>query len=206
MKNYDTAFQLSLAAARESGIAPVYFARFVAKNRDTGANEFLGFWSGDETITLDVENPTGGVQTRTYVGGCNLSVTGLKYVADLTDVPVTASLSQIADAAQQLVRGYDVRLAYVEIHATTWTGGALTSIPQLEWVGIVDDAPVTTPAAGSEGSIELTVRSEIMTMLTATNPAKSSNAHQNRRAAGDRFSRFSGVIASRRVQWYHRDD
>lgn len=202
MRTYDPAFISSLSSARDDGIAPAWFAWIVAKDRATGDPQPMGLWSGDEDITVSVETPDGGSASRTYIGGCNLSVEGLMYVADLTDNPITVMISQIADAAQQLVRGYDVRRAYCEIHATTWTGGAFTCAPQLQWVGIVDEGPISTPAAGGEGGIALTVRSEIMTQLQAISPAQSSDAHQRRRVAGDRFCEYASTISSRNLQWY----
>lgn len=204
MKHIDLNFAASLAEARDGGIHPVRFVHVVAKRRDMGAEGIIGLWSGDDDITINVENPAGGVIQRTYVGGCNLSVDGLQYVADLTDNPVTVTLSQIADATQQLVRGYDARQAYVEIHSTTMTGGSLTSVPQLDWVGVVDEAPIGTPSVGGDGSITLTVRSELMIQLTAINPAKSSDAHQKRRRAGDLFSKYAGIVEAIKVQWYSK--
>lgn len=205
MKIYDEAFAASLTAARDGSICPAWFVWAVGRDRDTGDDAPIGLWSGDEDITLSVEQPDGSSVSRTYIGGCNLAVpNGIPYVADLTDNPVTVTLSQIADAAQQLVRGSDVRLAYTEIHATTWTGGGLTSAPQLQWVGIVDEAPISTPSAGSDGSISLTIRSEIMHQLTATNPAKSSDSHQKRRLSTDGFCTYAGSIEARKVQWYKK--
>ena len=202
MQTYDPSFLASLTASRDSGIAPVYFLWVRAKNRTTGADETMGLWSGDEDIAQNVQTPEGGTTTRTYLGGCNLRVSDLVYVADLTDNPVTVSLSQIAPATQQLVRGYDVQMAYCEIHATSRVGGAFASIPQLQWVGAIDEGPIQTPAYGDEGGIALTVRSELMSQLTAVNPAKSSDSHQRRRQAGDAFSKYSGTIASRKIKWY----
>ncbi len=202
MQIFNPNFISALRASRDAGIAPVYFFWLRARNRDTGAVETMGLWSGDEDISQQVESPEGGFTTRSYLGGCNLRVDGIQYVADLTDNPVSVSLSQIADAAQQLVRGYDVRLAYCEIHATSWVGGAFASPPQLLWVGVVDDVSIATPDVGGEGQMGFSVRSEIMSQLTAINPAKSSDSHQKRRQAGDRFSEYSAVIKSRTVQGY----
>lgn len=204
MQQLDPGFLNSLRASRDAGIAPVYFFWVRAKNRATGADETMGLWSGDEDIAQNVQSPEGGVVSRTYLGGCNLSVADLVYVADLTDNPVTVSLSQIAPATQQLVRGYDVQMAYCEIHATSWVGGVFASVPQLQWVGVIDAGPIATPAAGSEGSIALTVRSELMAQLTAVNPAKSSDSHQKRRQTGDRFSEYASTVQARKVQWYYR--
>lgn len=202
MQTLDPAFLASLRAARDTGIAPVYFFWVRGKNRDTGADATMGLWSGDEDITQIVQIPSGGTGNRTYLGGCNLTVEGISYVADLTDEPVTVRLSQIAPAAQQLVRGYDVRMAYCEIHATSWAGGILSGVPQLQWVGVIDDGPIATPAAAGEGGISFTVRSELMAQLTAINPAKSSGSHQRRRGNDDQFSQYSGVIRSRKIQWW----
>lgn len=202
MNIYDAAFAASLTAAQDGSIAPIYFLWVVARDRETGADAPIGLWSGDEDITITIEQPDGSSVSRVYLGACNLEIDGIQYVADLTDNPVSASLSQLAPAAQLLVRGYDVRLAYCEIHATTWTGGALTSAPQLQWIGIVDEGPISTPGAGGEGGIALSIRSEIMTQLGQTSPAKSSDAHQRRRLSTDRFCEYSGIIGSRDVQWY----
>lgn len=203
MKQLEANLITSLQSARDGGIAPAHFFWVEARNRDTGATETMGLWTGDEDITVNVRTPSGGLTSRAYIGGCNLSVTGIQYVADLTDNPITVSMSQIADATQQLVRGYDVRLAYCEVHATTWTGGDLTSNPDIQWIGIIDDGPIATPSAGGEGQIALTVRSELMWQLTAVNPAKSSNAHQKRRSSTDRFSEYAGKIRNRVIQWWN---
>lgn len=204
MQTHSVGFASATTAARDEGISPVYFAWFTAKDRDTGAPVTIGLWSGDEDISVSVTPPGGGAaQVRTYIGGCNLSIpSGIAYVADLTDNPVQISVSQIADAAQELVRGLDLRLGGCEIHVTTMSGGAFAPAPELQWVGVVDEGPISTPAAGGEGGISLTVRSEIMWQLTATNPAKSSDAHQRRRLATDRFCEYSATVQTWPVQWF----
>ena len=203
MRFFDADYQASLTAARDGGIAPAYFLHVIAKDRATGADRPIGLWSGDEDISVNVISPSGGMTTRTYIGGVNLKLPdGIPYAADLTDNPVSVSLSQIAPATQELIRGYDARLAYCEIHATTWTGGRLTSAPDVDWIGIIDAASIETPQADSDGNISLSIRSEIMSQLTAINPAKSSDAHQRRRNSADRFSEYSGKIGSRVLQWF----
>lgn len=205
MKQIDAELFNSLTAARDGGIEPVYFVYIAAKDRATGAAQPMGLWTGDEDIAINVRATTGGLVSRTFLGNTNLSVEGIQYVVDLTDNPITVSFSQIADATQQLVRGTDVRLAYCEVHATTWTKGRLTGTPELVWVGIVDDVDIATPDVNGEGQIGLSVRSDAMSQLTAVNPAKSSHAQQQKRQAGDTFSKYSGSIKSRNVRWYYRE-
>lgn len=202
MRIYDAGFAAQLAAARDGAVAPVWFFHVVARDRDTGAAVPLSVWSGDEDLPLTVTAADGATVSRLFTGGVGLQIAGLKYVADLTDNPVTVSLSQIAPHAQLMARGHDLRLAYCEIHSTVWQRGVFASDPQLQWVGIVDEGPIATPSAGGGGGISLTIRSEIMAQLTAINPAKSSDEHQRRRGALDAFCRYSGVIASRSVQWF----
>lgn len=202
MKTLSPAFLSSLEAAQDRGIAPLWFFHVQAKPIGGGAAVPINFWSGDEDITLNVQNADGVTMSRIYYGGCNLFVSDIVYAADLTDNPVTVTLSAIAPMSALLGRGYDLRMAYCEIHATTRTGGALTSTPELQWVGIIDEAPISTPEPGGSAGITLSVRSELMAMLTAINPAKSSNEHQLRRDPSDGFSRYSGVIGSRSVKWY----
>lgn len=206
MKQLEASLVSSLQAARDGGIAPVYFLWVEAKSRSTGAIEAMGLWSGDEDITVTVRTPDGGLTSRAYIGGTNLSISGLQYEANLTDVPITASMSQVAPATQQLVRGTEVRLAYCDVHGTTWSGGVFTSTPDILWVGIVDDAQIGTPEVGGSGNIGLTIRSEIMSQLTSVNPVKSSDSHQNRRDPDDRFSEYGGTIRSRSVQWFVEND
>jgi hypothetical protein len=202
MQTLSPDFLALLTSSRDTGIAPVHFFWVRGKNRETGAVETMGLWSGDEDITISVETPTGGTASRSYLGGCNLRVDDMHFGADLTDRPVTVSMSQIADAAQQLVRGYEVRLAYCEIHATSWAGGDFASVPQLQWIGVVDEVLIATPETGGDGSMGFTVRSELMSLLSQSSPAKSSDSHQKRRQAGDRFSEYSSVIRSRQIQWF----
>lgn len=202
MRILEPAFLSSLQSTRDGGIAPAGFAWIEARNRDTGAVEAMGLWTGDEDITVNVRTPSGGLTSRAYIGGVNLSISGTQYAGDLTDNATTVSMSQIADAAQHLVRATDVRRATCQIHSTTWTGGALTSNPDLDWIGIVDDVLIGTPEVGGEGNIGLSIRSEIMADLTAINPAKSSNSHQQRRSGGDRFCEYAGTIKARVVQGY----
>ncbi|MEH6775024.1 MAG: hypothetical protein V7668_13945 [Cereibacter changlensis] len=198
MRVYDAPFLAALSA----GLTPVYFLHVVPRDLDTAEQVPFGLWSGDEDITINVETPESGVSSRSYAGGCGLALDGLQYVGDLTDNPVTVSLSQIDAAVQELLRGLDVRLAYCEIHATSWDGSEFASVPQLLWVGIVDDVQIATPALNAAGGVSLIIRSEIMMQLTATNPAKSSDAHQRRRLIDDRFCEYASTVTSRKVQWY----
>lgn len=202
MNIIDPQMMVSLQNARDLGLRPVWLVHFIAKDRETGDARPIGFWSGDGDIELDVEDLNGGVRRNTYLGGCNVVVDRIKYGLGLKDEPVNVNVSQIADASQMLMRGYDVRLAQCDIHVGTLRGSVFTSAPEIVWAGIVDDGSIATPSTGSDGSISFSVRSELMSQLTTSNPAKSSDEHQKRRLGGDEFSKYSGVIKTRKVNWF----
>lgn len=151
MRYFHTGFTDEIQSARQDGIQPVYFVWLTGRNIDSGADESIGFWSRSEDRAVSVSPLTGGWVTRTYIGGCGLTLSGLRYVADLTDNPVTVSLSQIADGAQHALRAIDMHMASCEIHASSLRGSRLVAPPERKWVGIVDDGSIGTPPAGSEG-------------------------------------------------------
>lgn len=202
MKIFASGFQSVLDNAQDAGVAPAWFFRLTAKSLVDGSPTTFGFWSGDDNISIAVESPNGGTVTQTYTGNCSLNVDEITYAGDLTDNSIAISLSQINSQVQAVMRGYEVRFAYCEIHVTSWAGGILASVPQVVWVGIVDDAPISTPAAGGGGAINLSIRSELMNQLMMSNPAKSSNEHQKRRNPIDAFCKYAATVHTRKIQWW----
>ena len=128
MRVYAAGLATKLSIAQDTGIEPAMFISLTVKNRTTDATADFGFWTGDENISIDVEAPTGGLINKTFIGGVNLTVDNISYVADLTDNPVSVGLSQIADEVQNMVRGYTARFAQCLIHGTSWSGGQLVSV------------------------------------------------------------------------------
>ncbi|EGL64444.1 hypothetical protein AGRO_2653 [Agrobacterium sp. ATCC 31749] len=203
MKNVSAAYQAALLGARDGSLVPVTFVWFRAKNWATGLPEEIGLWTWDEDINVTVLSGTTGLPvTRTYYGAVNLEVSDIPYVSDLTVQTVTIGMSQIADAAQQLVRGYDLRLAKCEIHEMTYDTltGQLSSAPEIAFIGEVVGAPINTPSIGNSGSMDVSVISDAISMLTRTNPAKSSHEGQRRRD-GDDWGINSSTISTWGIPW-----
>lgn len=202
MNYFDNAFENALLNAQDAGIAPVYFVTFFARDRDTNEEVEIGFWSGDYDITHNVRGRSGSLVSRIFTGGVGLQLGDIKYVLDMTDNSVTVTMNPFHEAINAAIRGYDIRMSTVEVHVTTWNGGALASAGQLVWVGIVDTAPFSYGAAGASGTVTVSLRSELMVALGRKNPAKSSDAHQKRRRSTDTFSQYSGVVESFTFSWY----
>ncbi|MGQ3294610.1 MAG: hypothetical protein ACT6U0_20665, partial [Shinella sp.] len=121
--------------------------------------------------------------------------------------PIRIRLSQINDAVQIAIRGYDPKHAPIELHLGLFdTATMLPVAPAVPvFVGRVNGSPITTPAAGSEGSIELSCVSDTRE-LTRLNPLKRSDEMQQRRVVGgvpDRFRRYSDVAGGwlQNIHW-----
>ena len=204
MKNINSGMLAALVAGPDSGVVPRRFVWLTGKDRASGTAASIGVWSGDETIDATVVSGTTGLLVaRTYFGaGTLLSVSSIPRVSDLTIQTVTIDLSQIATAAQQAVRGYDLRLGKVEIHdmALDPVSRNPAGVGEIVFLGEIDGAPISTPAVGGEGSIRLKVRSDAISMLERSNPRKSSYEGQKRRQ-GDEWGKYSSTIDSWNVPW-----
>lgn len=202
MKSYDSSFLSSLDNAQNTGIEPVWFLYIKAAELDGSGYQDVGLWSGDEDITVNVKQPDGTLVARVYFGNCGLSSGPIPLLGSLTDTPIDISLNPLSDSVQSLIYGYNLKVAYCEIHSATWNKGNLSVNPQFEYAGSIDAAPISTAAASGESSVALSIRSDIMYQLSRINPAMSSDQHQKRRLSTDRFCEYAGVIKSRKIQWF----
>lgn len=203
MKNISSSFLATLEAARDGGIVPRRAVTFTAKDRTTGQAVEIGFWTGDEDVTMAViSGLTGTEEVRSFYGALNLSIGEIPRVADLSTQTVTIEMSQIADAAQAVVRTYDLRLAKVEIHDILLDirSGRPVSAGEIAFLGQVDEAPINTPVAGESGSISIGVISDAISMLSRTNPQRSSYQGQLRRS-GDEWGKYSSTVGTWSIPW-----
>ena len=175
-----------------------------ARDRATGLLAEVGVWDGDEDVPLAViSGATGATVTRPYYGGgALLKVSDIPRVSDFTVQTVTIDLSQLADAAMAITREYDLHLAGVEVHEillSPETGQPVGADLPI-FVGIVDGAPIRTPRVGGEGGAVLKCVSEVMALLTRTNPEKASYEAQKLRD-GDEWNLYAGVVATWEIPW-----
>ncbi|QRY68203.1 hypothetical protein JVX98_07915 [Ensifer sp. PDNC004] len=185
------------------GVIPRSFVWITAKNRATGAPESIGFWNGEDTVDVTVmSGETGLPVTRTYhAWGSLLSVGQIKRSPEVAIRTVQIALSQVSAAVQQAFRGYNTRLAPIEIHRgfLDRESHQLIAPPVIQHFGFINKAPIKTPAKGGEGGVAVEVVSHAR-VLTRTNPAKRSDESQKRRG-GDRFRRYSGVAGQWEFWW-----
>jgi hypothetical protein len=193
MKQVDAATEAHLRARK--GVAPVNLVWVEARNRQSGAIETLGLSNLDDTVTLTViDGRTRLPVTRTYHGvGGNLRVDPIPQTTDLNIRTIRVGLSQISQAVQQLVRGYETRRAPIEVHRGLLDPATSLMIapPVPRFVGWINGNPIETPAANGEGGVQVSCVSYAR-KLTFTNPLKKSDEQQRRRQ-GDRIRRYTDV-------------
>lgn len=207
MREVTTAFANALTAATTRGIAPRRFFWATVRDLVSGAPVSFGYWTGDRNITLDIpDGTTGSLVTRTYVGGVNLSVGTVPRTADLEVQEVDISLTAIPTAVQSLVRGHDARFASVEIHVGLLDPDTRLIVPDpaIEFLAIIDGAPIETGEAGGESRINIKARSDAVLMLSRKNPRRRSHEDQKRRS-NDQFSKHASVVGTWQVRWGMED-
>lgn len=168
-----------------------------ARNRATGAPETLGLWTGAEDISFVVNG-----QTRHYAGaGAMLSLDPIVYSAGLEVRVHRMRLSGVDETVAQLVRGYDARLAAVELHVARFDldSGALVDEPELRLRGTVDEMPIHAPEQGGEAYIDMSVASQSRE-LTRTLTLRKSDENQRLRS-GDRLRQYAGLSGKVTSYW-----
>lgn len=168
-----------------------------AKNRSTGATENIGFWTGDDHQSFTID---GGA--RLYYGaGDVLDVPPLTYEAGLSVRMHTFGLASLSPEVATALRGYEPRLAPVQVHRALFDAatGALVAAPHRVLLGWVDEASIPTPEVGGMGGATITVASSARG-LTKTLPAFKSD-NQQRRRSDDRFRRYVDVSGAVDVFW-----
>lgn len=168
-----------------------------ARNRTTNALETLGLWTGAEDLAFVIDG-----ETRGYVGaGAMLSIDPIIYSVGLEVRMQRMRLSSIDAAVEQLVRGYDARLAPIEMHVARFdlSNGALIDTPELKLRGTVDEMPIHTPEQGGDGYIDMAIATQSRS-LTRTLTVRKSDESQKLRG-GDQFRKYADVSGKVTTYW-----
>jgi len=201
MRDIEPAMQAGLEAGE---VTFRDFLWFVPRNRSTGLDEPMGFWSGLGTLSAEVINPaTGSPVTRVWNGGGNvISMGAVPLTMGLTVQTAEIHLSSVAAAVETLVRTHHVKRAPVQVFRGVLDPATrlLTAPAVPRFVGFVDDYSFDTPADGQPGGVMLEAVSHTQE-LTRSNAAKRSDADQRRRSATDGFYRHAAVVGTWKIFW-----
>jgi hypothetical protein len=197
MRTYDPAEFAHLQS--RSGTRARLLVWIAARNRLTDAVETVGFWNGDDDVTFTIEG-----EARVYHGaGALLGMDDLNVEPGLGVRMFSVWLATAAPEVIDAVRGYDVRLAPVEVHRvlTDPVSHQMIAPPHRLFRGTVDGAPLTTPAKRSSGGRVAVSIASAARALTRTLSARYSDASMRRRGGDDRLFRYADVSGSVPVYW-----
>lgn len=172
-----------------------------ARNRQTGAYESIGIWSGDDHDQFLI-----GQEVRTYFGaGSFIDIPPIRAGIGFQVRQTRIKLAPFADEVQQLMRIYEPRLAKVEVHSQPFdidTGNPLGN-PKRMLKGYITKAPEDLGAIGSDSTQEIVVVTSARD-LTTTLPLMRSNEELQKRNPDDLFREYSDVAGDWTVPWGQR--
>lgn len=174
----------------------------VAREFSDGSDVPYGMWSDVETRPLAVKNPlTGTTANRSFEGAGGLvSISPIRMTSDMTVQAVTVDLSPLTDA-NQIVRGYDMRQARIEIFRGHFSPSLRQLFPaECVFLGFVDEVEILTPREGEQASITLTCVSHSQEM-SRINPATRSDADTRQRSATDSFRKHAATVGTWESYW-----
>lgn len=195
MREYGSATLTALQA--RAGIVSRVLIWFSARNRATNAVETMGLWTG-----ADHEYFTISAASRLYYGAGNvMDIPQLTYQSGLAVRIHRIGLSPLTPEVMQLIRGYDVKSAPVEIHRALYSTDTrlLIEEPHRVLTGFVDEVDLGTPAAGGTASCVLGIATSAR-VLTQDLAIKKSDETQRLRL-GDRMRRWGDVSGAVDVWW-----
>jgi hypothetical protein len=175
-----------------------------AKNRSTQADESMGFWNDVMFVTASVKDGrTGAIVNRDFLGvGMALTIGSIPLTSDITIRSVDIDIPYLDSTVAQLVRGYDVRGAPMQLYRGYFDPATriMVAPAKARFIGYVDGSPIVTPKEGGEGSITLHCVSTTRE-LTRTSSEVRSRESQLLRSAGDLFYADTGVVGEWTLFW-----
>ena len=184
--------------AARTGVASRHMVHIIARNRETGAQEALGLWQGDDHLTIAINGTN-----RTYYGaGGLIGVEPIRAGIGLEVRMLQLALSPLTPEVAQLLRGYDARLAPAEVHRALLSleTGQLIAEPIRVFRGWVDEVKIRTGEVGGTGEATVTLASAARG-LTRPLTLTRSDAEIRRRNAGDAFRRYTDIAGEVGVWW-----
>jgi len=183
-----------------AAVMPRWLLWVKAKAFGTLAPAPLGLWSGEDDLTFTIDG-----SPRVYLGALSrFEVEPITYAAGLDVRSLQVTLAANAPETEDLVRGFVIRLAEVELHLALMDPETTDLIDvQPMFKGFLNRAPLSTPALGSGGgdsvTLELVSR---MRVLALPGPAlRKTDQAQRLRDPADAFRQYGAIAAEVQTEW-----
>lgn len=196
MRTYSTA--TSAAFATRSATVAHVLIWLQARNRQSGAIETIGFWTGDDHQEFTID----GVSRIYYGAGAAMTPDPLRRQTGLKVRNWRCKFSGVSAEAQMAVRGYDPRHAPVEVHRAMFDplSRNLLDAPHLKLRGFIDAIQYQTPAKGDTGGITVDVANSARALTKGLSRYRSHATLQARDDTDD-FRKYASVADAGETPW-----
>jgi len=181
-----------------AGIMPRWLLWVGAKQFGTLTPAPLGLWSGDDDLTFTIEG-----SSRTYLGALSrFEVEPITYATGLDVRTLNITLAANAPETEDLVRGFVIRLAPVELHLALLDPASTDLIDvQPMFRGFVNRAPLTTPPIGGGDTVTIEMVSRMRSLALPGPALKKTDAAMRRRNATDSFYQYGAIATEVQTEW-----
>lgn len=181
-----------------AAVMPRWLLWIGAKNFGTLTDASVGLWNGEDNATFTI-----GGSPRVYQGGLSrFEVEPITYAAGIDVRTLQISFAANAPETEDVVRGFVIRLAPVELHLALLDPEATDLIDaRMMFRGFINRAPLTTPAQGAGDTVRLEMVSRMRTLALPGPALKKSNASQITRNDADGFRKYASIAKEVTVEW-----
>lgn len=199
MFDYDPDSAAFLAA--RSNLRADLLVWITARNRDTGAPEGIGFWTGPDHATFVI----GGVARQYFGAGAMLAPDVLVYAQGPEIRRWSVTFSAVAPEVRAAYLTYEVRGAAFEAHQLLRQPitHAVVGTPRRIFLGEVEDVQARRAEFGQPSDVKITAASVQRRMTRTRTQTKSDESQQRRNnpLGPDRGRRFAVWTGQRKVSW-----
>jgi hypothetical protein len=194
----------NLAAMQQGRLVFRDFMTIKARDRTTGNIVLDNVWSDYGNVSAQIIDPdTGLTVSRDWYGsGTLINIDDIPMTANLQVQSIGISVGQINAHIENLLRGYDLRQAPVEIYRGFFNPSTRVMVAPAEarWLGFVDGVEIDTPSENQYGDGKITSTSNTQEITRANSQTRSDSA-QTHRLTGDTFYKDSATVGSWKLWW-----
>jgi hypothetical protein len=195
----------ALTNASTRGIVPRDFVWIAALNTTTDEIEYIGLWSGNVPVTVDVIRPSDGATvSRVYQGMADLmKVPPIPMSMKLEVRSIKLVFSNLSPEVVNATLVFNPKSQPIQIHRGLLDPATMNLVDpaRCRFDGLTNRAPFKRAKAGNDGQVILECQSHART-LAKGNPAKLSDEFSKRRN-GDRWGRYLDIVP--KIVWGQED-
>jgi len=180
------------------GVMPRWLLWVEARAFGTLAAAPLGLWNGEDDLAFTIAG-----NSRVYLGALSrFEVDPITYATGLDVRTLSLTLAATAPETEDLVRGFIIRLAPVELHLALLDPQTTDLIDvQPMFRGFINRAPLSTPAQGGGDSVTIELVSRMRTMALPGPALKKTHQSQRLRDATDAFRQYGATAGEIVTEW-----